>query len=214
MNTFTTKKKIAISDVDGTIVRGSLVLNHACDIHDKGIANFGDLADKWRNDPKNEINITALAESYRESISGKDVHDLDVDGFINSITSNPTNFYSTLGRLVKYRAKGNPVVLISGSPSFLVGELAQKFDFDFAASDYTQNDDGTFTGDCIGMFSSNAKRDYLDKFGISQYDDVIAFGDTCSDEPLFDSAHYSVLVEPNVETKVKLEHKVHEIIFA
>lgn len=213
MNTYmNTSKNIVLSDVDGTIVRGSLVLNHACDLHDKGIVDFGDAVEQWRSDPKNEHNITRLAEMYRVGIAGKNIHDLDVDGYIENIVSNDSNFYSTLNRLIDYRDADHRVVLISGSPHFLVGAFANHFGFDYAASQY-HHEDGYFTGDCDGMFSAKAKRAYLENFGLDKYSNIVAFGDTCSDEPLFDSAHYSVLVEPNTYTRDALGHLVDEMVF-
>lgn len=206
------KKNIVVSDVDGTIVKGSLILNHAVDLHDHKILDFGILSDLWKSFPKNENLITALAEKYRELIIGKNLKDLLVDDYIKRILSHPENFYSTLDRLIDFKNNGYRIVLVSGSPSYLVQRLAENFGFDYMGSNYLVDDRNTFTGNCVGMFTSQAKKEFLKTLGLHHYNRIIAFGDTLSDTPLFDEADYSVLVEPNIETHKKLSHLVQEVI--
>lgn len=204
--------RIAVSDVDGTIVRGSLVLSHAAKLHESGAIDLGDRVSKWINDPKNEENIAPLAESYRESILGMSRDDLLIDEYIDTVVSNKMNFYSVLQRLVDFQSDGGEVVLISGSPSYLVEPFADNFGFKGVGSDYVFGPNGKLTGECIGMFSGEAKRDYLKLLGLDKYSEIFAYGDTQSDRPLFENAHYSVLVEPTEETHTALSEMVHEII--
>lgn len=205
-------KRIAVSDVDGTIVKGSLILNHAKQLHMNGVLNLGNLPEQWAKDEKNEDLITALAEAYRDAIKGLTPEDIYADEYIREITADSRNFYSTLPRLVNFRKDGHKVVLVSGSPSFLVERFGNTFNFESAASNYLTDKNGCFTGECVGMFSGDAKRKYLSTLGLSKYMDVLAFGDTRSDIPLFESANYSVLVEPNNDTRKALGSSVNEIL--
>lgn len=204
--------KIALSDVDGTIVRKSLVLNHAVTLHRDSIIDLGELPERWVKDIKNESLITALAEGYRDSIVGKTVEDIRVNEYIADVVADKSNFYSILGRLTTLRDAGVPVVLISGSPSYLVDRFAGNYGFKSAGSDYKMDSFGRFTGEVVGMFHGTAKRDYLTTLGLERYEDILAFGDTQSDAPLFESASYSVLVEPTAETHAALFSLVHEIV--
>lgn len=207
-----TIKKIVLSDVDGTIVRGSLILNHACLLHEKGVLDLGELPKLWKNSPKNETLSASLAEKYREEIKGKTVRQLKATEFINELVQNPNNFYTTLDRLVKHKQEGHDVYLISGSPSFLVNRFGRKFGFKTFSSKYFVDEARKFTGQIEGMFTSSAKSLIIEKIKFEKYSEVLAYGDTSSDMPLFEKAHYSVLVDPSPETTVFYEKKVHEII--
>ena len=56
-------KRIILSDVDGTILRGSLVLDHACSLHERGLVDLGEHPAKYQADQKDEANIVALADA-------------------------------------------------------------------------------------------------------------------------------------------------------
>lgn len=208
----TRPKQVVLSDVDGTVIRGSLVLQHAISLHDSGIINLGDLPAIWRSEMKNENNITNLAVAYQQAITGMHLADLNVDGFVDSICSNSANFYSSLPRLIAMRQAGAEVILVSGSPDFLVGNFGKRFGFGFAASKYITDAEGKLTGGIEGMFSAPAKRAFVSSMNLAGYRDIFAFGDTSSDVPLFEAASYSVLVDPNEETRLSLGATVNEIV--
>lgn len=203
---------IALSDVDGTIIKGSLVLRHACLLHDSNILDLGDLPDRWRRDQKNETLIQALAEAYREAIIGKTEADIMADEYVKFIANNPANFYTTLYRLRLMRSRGTRVVLVSGSPSFLVDKLGAHFGFDTAATRYLTDPQGRFTGEYHGMFTSESKRAYLKGLHLERYPSVVAFGDTRSDVPLLECANWRILVDPNADTHAAVSHMVNEIV--
>lgn len=205
-------KKIFLSDVDGTITRGSLVLDHATMLHTRGIINLGELPAQWNADKKNETLITALAEAYRREIVGLTHESMLVKEFINE-TVRGGNFYETLSRLEQATNEGHDVVLISGSPEFLVSEFASHFGFTGIGSSYFTCENGRITGEVNGMFHAEAKREVIASLNIrSSYNEVHAYGDTMSDEPLFDAADWSVLVQPTEETLNAVAHKIDELI--
>lgn len=206
------QKSAVISDVDGTLVKGSLVLNHACYLHDHGIIDLGDKPARWKRSKKNEVRIKDLAEEYRNGIIGKTIDEVHAKSFVNSVMSNPDNFYSSLTRIAGYRKRGWSVYLISGSPSFLLTPFARKLNFKSKGSLYKQDEDGRFTGECVGMFSAPAKEKHLRSLKTHAYGHVIAFGDTASDLPLFEAAHHSVLVHPNKQTSLSIGHHAHEVL--
>lgn len=203
---------IVLSDVDGTLVKGSVVLGHAVSLHKNGVLDLGDLPAKWMKDQKNESVIKDLAEAYREGIIGKTEAEIMADEYVNRLVSNPANFYSTMWRLRSLRGTGTRVVLVSGSPSFLVDRFARHYGFDSQASHYYQDPFGRFTGGCDGMFTGAAKKKYLGRLHLSRYPSITAFGDTQSDLPLFERAGYRVLVEPNSQTRSVIGHMANEIV--
>jgi len=205
-------KKRVLSDVDGTLVKGSLVLQHAESMHKQGIINLGRLPEQWNADKKNEALIIELAEAYRDAITGMKVSDLGIENFLNTICSNKNNFYSPLSRLINMQKSGHDITLVSGSPSFLVDNFGKRFGFKSAASIYSEDSLGRLTGEIKGMFNATAKREYVATLGLTSKDHVYALGDTASDVPLFEVAGYSVLVAPNHETRLSIGKTVNEIV--
>lgn len=206
-------RTIVLSDVDGTLVRGSLVLDHAVWLHTSGALSLGDAPEKWLADQKNELIMVELAEAYREAIRGKSLKDLQVHEFVKMLVVTEGKFYSALDRLKAAHADGHDVVLISGSPQFLVGAFARNFGFTAIGSIYHRDAERRMNGLVTGMFGSEAKQRVIDKLDLSRYKNVIAYGDTASDLPLLRAANHSVLVDPSVETLERCG-KVDEILLA
>lgn len=195
-----------LSDVDGTLTRGSFVLDHAVFLHDRGIIDVGAEKDAWLNDPKNETAIASLAESYREGLAGKREEDIHVQEFLDGYMKNSSKFYSTLGNLKTFSGCGWEVQLVSGSPSFLINPFARAHGFYGVGSDYKKDSEGRFTGDVDGMFGGPAKRRFVKRLNMGRFRRVIAYGDTASDAPLLDEADYKVVVAPSEETKKMLHY--------
>lgn len=203
---------IVLSDIDGTIVRGSLVLEHACHIHRQGIVDLGDLPERWIDNRKDEETISQLGEAYRASIAGMTAEDLGASDFIKEYSSNQDNFYSTVDKLFEAKRNGYHVVLISGSPSFLVTPFARKLGFRSKGSNYKRDEEGRFTGECVGMFTADSKRRHVASLKTHTYSRTLAYGDTASDLPLFEVADYSVLVAPTAATITAAEGLFQNII--
>lgn len=196
-------KYSALSDVDGTITRGSLVLDHAIYLHEKGEIQLGDLPEKWKKDPKNEKLITELAESYKTAIKGKTKKQLQIKQFLEDYDKRENQYYSTLSTLKELKKRGWEVRLISGSPDFLVEPFAKKHGFFAKGSEYKMKA-GRISGEVIGMFGGEAKAEYISKLELDRFKRVISFGDTSSDIPLFENSHHSTLVDPSKETAAKV----------
>lgn len=207
-------KNLVLSDIDGTILRGSLVLEHAVYLHELGVINTGSLSHQWINDKKNDQLIGDLATAYKNGITGKTIHELLVDEFLETITSNDENFYSSIKLIQALQATGYDVILISGSPDFLVDRFGAHFGFKTAGSRYHKDSTGRFAGTLDAMFTYDAKQTYIKTLDLSDMETITAFGDTQSDAPLFEVAHYSFLVDPNNNTLAKVQHLIHEILTA
>lgn len=206
-------KTLVLSDVDGTLVRGSLVLDHAIMLHERGVIDLGTLPARWLKEPKNEKLIHQLAEAYRMAIAGKKTSELHIPEFLDSLLADPHKMYSSLERLTRHKLAGHEVVLISGSPQFLVGPFARRFGFRAVGSRYHRLRDHRLTGTVTGMFGAAAKRVEVSRMELSSYENIISYGDTSSDLPLLEVAHYSVLVDPHEETLRSLENtKISEIL--
>lgn len=204
------KKTIAVTDLDGTIVRGSLVLEFAVSAHNDGLVNLDEwLVKNWLKEPKNEGLIKDLAEDFRRSIVGKKEESLFVDQFIDKFFKNPKNFYSTFKDLKNLKKEGGRVVIISGSPSFLVAPFAEKIGFEQFSSTYYKDESGRFNGELKGMFGSEDKEEVVKELRVSSYGEIFGYGDTSSDIPLLVKASKNkrFIVDPTVETIKSLHDK-------
>lgn len=198
-------KYSVLSDVDGTLTKGSLVLDHAIYLHEAKVIDLGDLPEKWTKDPKNEEIIVELAEKYREEITGHNLDDLKIDEFLDEYEKIDGKFYSSMDKLRVFKERGWEVQLISGSPDFLVKPFAERNGFYGKGSDYFTDENGKINGKIEGMFGHEAKESYIQKLNIKRFKRVLAFGDTASDAPLFTNAHHSTLVQPTELTKSKVQ---------
>lgn len=205
-------KTLIVSDIDGTLVKGGLVLSHACYLHEMGLIDLGVLPEIWLKDQKNEVVIRALAEDYKEAIIGSNLSDIRVDEFVEMFISDEKNFYSSMQVLIEGKSDGADVHLISGSPSYLVSRFARKYGFTYSSSHYSMYR-GRFTGNVRGMFDYDSKSVAMSSLEVEDYHRVEAYGDTSSDKPLFEKADYSVLVDPNEDTMEALAEHVHEVKF-
>ncbi len=203
-------KMLVLSDVDGTLVKGSLVLDHAHWLDSEGIIDLQGLAQAWKHDQKNEEIINQLGGAYQQSIVGMTTKDIRAAEYMNMVFSMDDKFYSVLDRLKHARKTGHDVILVSGSPQFLVGNFARRFGFKAIGSVYHRNRQQQFNGRVTGMFHAEAKQRFVDSLDLSAYDFVAAYGDTASDKPLLSVAHHAALVAPTQETLEKYQ-TVHEV---
>lgn len=209
------QKKIYLSDVDGTLVRSSLVLTNAVRLHREGAIDLGDAPDRWEADMKNEELVTELAVRYQHSIAGRTVAFVKAKDHVDTLLASDANFYETIHRLVEAKRNGDEVVLITGSPDFLVAPFAERFGFKYYASKYHKDSKGRFTGQITLMAGAAAKEAVIKELGVEEYERIIGLGDTASDAPLLAVAHEAVMVEPTDETLEKLREKrirVDEIV--
>lgn len=197
-------KYAVLSDVDGTLTKGSLVLDHACYLHEKGVLNLGDLPQKWKENPKDEEVVGALADQYRRGIKGKTEEELGATDFVENYIQQDNKFYSTMRQLQEFKRRGWEIQLISGSPDYLVKPFANHFGFFGKGSTYHQDEEGRYTSEIDGMFGAEAKHEYVQKLDIPRFKRVLAFGDTVSDKPLFEHAQHTTLVDPTDETSAAL----------
>lgn len=207
---------LILSDVDGTLVKGSLVLQHAVDLHESGFIDLGRLPNFWVNDKKNEDLVTSLADAYRMSLIGKRVDGLMVNRTLNKLLHNEDNHYSVMKRLIKSGEDGARVILISGSPDYLINPFANRFNFESTSTKYHTDKNGSLTGEIDLMATADAKEGFIKTLDVGKYDDVVAVGDTASDFPLFEVADRAILVEPTDETISKViesKKQIEEIVY-
>lgn len=194
------KATLFLTDMDGTLTKGSVVLDHAGYLIEKGLIKDDGSFQAWKQDVKNERLIVAVAENYRHELQGKTIEQLDVENFVTEYLAQDV-WYSTLENLQKEKALGHEVIIISGSSDFLVKEVAKQLGFKGVGSQYLTDNEGKLTGEVVGMFGLDAKDKWItENVDKSQYEGLIGLGDTSSDYGIFKHCSYNILVEPTTET--------------
>lgn len=183
----------AFFDIDGTIARESLMIEHF-----KRLIKYEILDESvWVNDVKQlymeyvnrygayDAYIEALSEKYRSDLKG---FDINYNKFIaeQSIKKVFERVYVfSRNELEFHKANGHLIFFVSGSPDFLVEEMASKYDVtEFRATKYLYDENGKFTGEIDPMWHSEGKdkvcNELIEKYNID-IEKSYAYGDTTGD---------------------------------
>ena len=178
----------AFFDIDGTIARESLMIEHF-----KRLIKYEILDESvWVNDVKQlymeyvnrygayDAYIEALSEKYRSDLKG---FDINYNKFIaeQSIKKVFERVYVfSRNQLEFHKANGHLIFFVSGSPDFLVEEMAKKY----GATKYLYDNNGKFTGEIDPMWHSEGKdkvcNELIEKYNIDT-EKSYAYGDTTGD---------------------------------
>ena len=202
------KKDLILSDLDGTLTKKSLVLEHYGYLIKNGIVEDDGSYRAWSMDMKNEKLITECAMSYQRAIIGKSINELGVIDFVTDFVYNDDNWHlDVMETLEVARDFGNTdIILVTGSADFLVQPLCEILGFDSFSTIYTRDlKTGKLDGNVIGMFAEGQKSECIQKnIDLHLYNEVIGYGDTASDFGIFQYCDKNYLVEPTKETLEKL----------
>lgn len=207
--------KLLITDMDGTLVKGSLVLQFATFLADKGILPKEDIVEKWENDKKNESLIAQYGDFFRKNIKGLDYEYINIlsEEFINSnIVEYNTQAINILN---KCKDENYMCIILSGSCDFLIDKIANKLNIFGYGSLYEVKNE-VFTGNIlIPTFQYKTKKDIINSLVRKEYlDRVVGLGDTVSDIAIAEFSDEFYLVEPTNETRneyIKLNVEFTEI---
>lgn len=210
-------KKIVITDLDGTLTKGSLVLEHCGHLESLGVINTNGAFENWNADRKNEKLITECAIAYQSALAGVPTEKLDTENFVKNFIQNKNNWYQKTLEI----ANTNETIIISGSADFLVQELCKQLGKNYKGFGSVYGVEGDkLTGKIKkAMFHADAKREQITEIlGTPNKETyVIGMGDTSSDKSIFNVGDYNILVEPTKETlefMITNQIKIDEIVKA
>lgn len=203
------KNIAAFFDIDGTIFRNSLMIEHfqklmTYEIIDPAIwytkvkkvyleweRRFGDF------EPYLEI----LAGVYLDELKGIDKSYVQ---FIAShvIESNGDMVYKySRDQIEWHKSQGHKVFFISGSPDFLVSKMAEKYEVtEYRGTHYKVDEDNKFTGEITRMWDSESKQKVLEELIIKYNVDLensYAYGDTTGDLSMLKMIGNPIAINPN-----------------
>ena len=183
----------AFFDIDGTIARESLMIEHFKRLIKYEILDESVWVDNVKQLYMEYVNrygaydayIEALSEKYRSDLKGFDIryNKFIAEQSIKKVFERVYVF--SRNQLEFHRSNGHLIFFISGSPDFLVKEMAEKYDVtEFRATKYLYDEDGKSTGEIVPMWHSEGKDEVCNEI-IEKYDIDIeksyAYGDTTGD---------------------------------
>lgn len=201
----------AFFDIDGTLYRGSLMIEHFKKLIKYEVVdpmswhfNVKKTYDQWKKRTGEfDDYIDTLAEIYISSLKGlnKDHMDFIVDQVIN--LKGEQVYTYVRDRIAYHKSCGHKVFFISGSPDFLVQKMAEKYGVtEFIGTVYLVNDEGCFTGEIKPMWDSENKNRAINSL-IEKYDidleSSFAYGDTNGDLSMLRKIGNPVAINPNYE---------------
>lgn len=183
----------AFFDIDGTIARESLMIEHFKRLIKYEILDESVWVDNVKQLYMEYVNrygaydayIEALSEKYRSDLKGFDIryNKFIAEQSIKKVFERVYVF--SRNQLEFHKANGHLIFFISGSPDFLVKEMAEKYDVtEFRATKYLFDENGKFTGEIVPMWHSEGKdevcNEIIEKYNID-VEKSYAYGDTTGD---------------------------------
>lgn len=207
----------AFFDIDGTVYRNSLLIEHFKKlikyelVHIKEYEDFvKDSFQKWdERQGDYESYMLKLTEKYKSVIQGIPIkyNDFIADQVLN-LKGNRIYTY-TRERMRWHKEEGHLVIFISGSPDFLVHRMAEKWGADdYCGSTYHVEND-VITGDISPMWDTPNKLKAIDQF-CAKYqinlDHSYAYGDTNGDWGMLNQVAYPTAFNPSKELLMKIKN--------
>lgn len=203
------KNIAAFFDIDGTIFRNSLMIEHfqklitfevidpeiwytkVRKVYEEWEKRFGDF----------EEYLEALAKVYLEELKGVNRSYIEfIASHVIKVNGDMVYKYSR-DQIEWHKKMGHYVFFISGSPDFLVSKMAEKYDVtEYRGTLYKVDEENNFTGEIVQMWDSKSKRKVLEEL-ISRYNvdlnSSFAYGDTTGDLSMLRMMGNPIAINPN-----------------
>lgn len=220
------EKIAAFFDIDGTLYRDSLMIEHfkkllKYDILDEALwhTNVKHTYKNWKKRRGNyDDYLLELAHIYTESLKGLEKSKMDfVTEQVIKLKGDKVYMY-TRDKIKQHLADGQLVFFVSGSPDYLVSKMAELYGItDSIGTKYYIDDEGRYTGEVGAMWDAESKSKaincFADKYGID-LGKSYSYGDTNGDISMFRMTGNPVAINPtrelinNLKTDPELSGKV------
>lgn len=211
----------AFFDIDGTLYRDSLMIEHFKKLLKYEVIDpvlwYGHVEKTYNMWKKRRGNY----EDYMEELA-----DIYVNA-IKNLNKNDTAFITkqvielkwesvymfTRNRIQYHLEQGHKVFFISGSPDYLVEEMARKYNAtECIGTKYLTDDAGNFTGEIIRMWDADSKKVAIQNL-TKKYDidlsQSYAYGDTNGDYTMLCSVGNGYAINPTHELLSRLTDTDH-----
>lgn len=201
----------AFFDIDGTIFRNSLMIEHfkkliSFEVIDPIIwhAKVKEPYKEWeRRFGDFEYYLEVLADVYLNELRGIDKQYIEyIAAHVIEVNGDMVYKYSR-DRIEWHKKKGHKIFFISGSPDFLVSKMAEKYGADeYKGTLYKVDQNNKFTGEVEKMWDSKSKQialnELIEKYEIN-LEGSYAYGDTTGDLSMLRMMGNPIAMNPNQE---------------
>ena len=203
-------------DIDGTIFRNSLMIEHfkklmKYEILDPALwyNKIKPVFEEWdKRYGDFDDYLDTLSEVYIEGLKGVN------KSFIEFIAAHVINLNGDMvyrysrERIRWHQKNGHKVFFISGSPDFLVSKMAEKYGAtEYRGTTYLVDENNNFTGEIRKMWDSENKfktiSEFLEKYDVD-LDSSYAYGDTVGDLSMLNMVGNPIAINPNRELILKI----------
>ena len=220
----TSKKIAAFFDVDGTLLKSTIVhcylwIRSARDpFLLKQLRLLGFLPKIGYYLILDSISRTRFNQVFYRNYRGKNAAEIKaVSTEIFETYLRPRIFSEAVSEIQEHKQQDTTVVLVTGSLDFIVQPIADYFNVDAVLAPQLQEQDGLFTGELttaplIAEAKATAMRNFADQHEIS-LEESYAYGDSRSDLPMLECVGNPVVVNPGKalrEKALKSGWEMHE----
>ncbi|MGN0143735.1 MAG: HAD-IB family hydrolase [Clostridium sp.] len=206
----------AFFDLDGTLYREGLIT----EVFKKMVKYEIIGEERWYNDVRPDYlkwdkrqgeyddYLLKMIGIYMESIKGLQKYRIE---YISKkiVEQKGDRVYTfTRDRIKWHKDNGHTLIIISGSPSELVKEMAEKYGFtDYIGARYVVDENNNYTGEVVPMWDSVSKEKAIKHF-VEKYDIDLnksyAYGDTSGDYTMFKKVRHPYCMNPTKELLQKV----------
>ena len=209
-----TEKTVAFFDVDGTLLKSTIV---HCYIWMRSLQMPFFFKHLWLIGflPKivyylilDSMSRTRFNEVFYRNYRGLEVAEMKaLSTEMFEAYMRPKIFAEAVSQIQEHKAQGTTVVLVTGSLNFIVQPIADYLAIDAVLAPQLREQDGQFTGELttaplIGEAKAEAMRSYADQYEVS-LEKSYAYGDSQSDLPMLECVGNPVVVNPGKSFRQK-----------
>ncbi len=203
------KNVVAFFDIDGTLFRNSLMIQHfrtltKFEIIDPAIwhTQIKKVYEEWEARYGDfEEYLEVIAKAYLDALIGVDKTYMEIIASkVIELNGDMVYKYSR-DRIDWHKKMGHKVFFISGSPDFLVSKMAEKYGVDeYRGTHYMVDEENRFTGEIRKLWDSANKEKVIHEL-IEKYDvdllNSFSYGDTTGDLSMLKMVGNPVAINPN-----------------
>ena len=206
----------AFFDLDGTLYREGLIT----EIFKKMVKYEIIGSERWYNDVRPDYlkwdkrqgdyddYLLKMIDIYLESIKGLDKKQMEYIAHKIVEQKGDRVYTFTRDRIKWHKDNNHTLIIISGSPSEMVAEMAKKYGFtDYIGAEYIVDKNNCYTGEVIPMWDSRSKdkaiKKFLEKYNID-LSKSYAYGDTAGDYTMFKRVRHPYCINATKELLQKV----------
>lgn len=189
-------KVIAFFDYDGTLSYEDSFVSFLKRVHPtwkqvKIIASISPLLAGYK---ANLVSARMMRSLLLKTLQGLEKHQLEEVGYRHARYHMPRTMRPEIfDKLEWHKSQGHEVVLVSASFDLYLKPWAVSQGFDHMIINYLEYENGRATGRVVGNEIGQIKAELIqERFDLSLYDDIYAYGDTKEDKPMLALANHSV----------------------